>query len=568
MTISPEYVEQNRQLHAENKDYGTTGNQWAYYVSDLVRTEGLQSVLDFGAGKGCLAGVLAEFGVHCVAEYDPAVAGKDARPEPADLVVCTDVLEHIEPSRLLEVMVELSRLTRRKLFVDICCQQALKTLPDGRNAHLIVQPPDWWRYTLSQHFDVTHWVERPDLATVYGECVPKGMREAEAAAKASRPKRRKISLELSAMCGRLLAMSKSSHDELARVRSIRMYEGDGDEPADMQIVWDNLDDVADVVPVLERIANLGRKGAILRVALTDERTEDWWRPKIEERWHVIDWVADGKSLGIVVIPKCTVAGITVVGAVGQDDRWEQIEKAMERVKKRIAPSEAHGARAIIACYGPSLTEMIPRIKAEMEEANCHVVSVSGSHDYLIENGIIPTFHVECDPRPHKADNIDKAHPEVRYLIGSVVHPVVFDKLDGFDVSLWHVADKEHSTNLFRLGEKGTHIISGGGSVGLRAMSLFYNLGYRDFSVYAMDCSFADDGKMWAGKHAGKQREQMVVKLTCGGREFLSSPVLASYATDFIEMVQKMDAQIRIYGDGLLPAMCRVHNERARQLQAA
>jgi hypothetical protein len=568
MTISPEYVEQNRQLHADNRNYGTTGNQWAYYVSELVRTEGFQSVLDYGAGKGILAHLLAEFGVSGVAEYDPAVAGKEARPEPADLVVCTDVLEHVQPEHLLEVMVELARLTQRKLFVDICTAPALKTLSDGRNAHLIVQPPDWWRYALSQHFDVTHWVERHELNTVYGECVPKGMRAAEKAANAKRPKRRKLSPELSSMCGRLLVMSKGSHDELGRVRTIRFFERDGDTPADMQIAWDTLDDVPDVDSELEKIIRLGRKGAILRVALTEERTDEWWRAKIESRWHIIDFVHDANSLGIVGIPKCTVHGIKVVGAVKHEERWGQVEAALARFPKRIKPSEPHGRRAIVACYGPSLTEMIPRIKEEIEETECDVVSVSGSHDYLLEHGIVPTYHVECDPRPHKADNITRPQLGVQYLMGSVVHPAVFDKLDGCNVALWHVADAEHIKGLLAAGEKGKHIITGGGSVGLRSMSLLYSLGYRDFSVYAMDCSIADDGRQWAGKHAGKQHEQMTIKLNCDGREFMTSPVLASYATDFIEMVQKMDAVIRIYGDGLLPAMCRVHSQHARQQQAA
>jgi FkbM family methyltransferase len=563
-TISQDYIEQNRALHEQNYKYGTTGNQWAYYISELVRTEGHQSVCDWGAGKGVLKGMLGEFGVHNVAEYDPAIPGKDARPEPADLVVATDVLEHVQPEYLLEVMTELARLTQKKLFVDICTTEALKTLPDGRNAHLIVQNPDWWRYTLSRHFDVVHWVERPELNTVYGECVPKGMGKAEKEANALRPKRRKLSLELSSMCGRLLAMSKASHDELGRVRSIRFYERDGDEAADTQIVWDTLDDVAFVEPELEKIVRLGRKGVILRVALDGGRTEAWWRPKIEQHWHIVDWVHDANGLGIVGIPKVTVAGIKVVGAVNHEERWGQIEAAISRFPKRIQPAEPHGRRAIVACYGPSLGEMIPRIKEEMEEALCEVVSVSGSHDYLLEHAIVPTYHVECDPRPHKADNIDRPQLGVQYLMGSVVHPVVFDKLDGCNVALWHVADTEHVKGLLAAGEKPRHIITGGGSVGLRAISLLYSMGYRDFSIYAMDCSFAEDGRQWAGKHAGKQSDQMVISTDCAGRVFSTSPVLLSYATDFLEMVQKMDAQIRIYGDGLLQRMCRLHNSMAAQ----
>jgi hypothetical protein len=562
LTISEEYREQNRQLHADNHKYGTTGNQWAYYVSELVRTEGYGSVLDYGCGKGVLAGMLGEFGVRDVAEYDPAVEGKDTQPGPAELVVCSDVLEHIEPQHLDELLAELARLTQRKLFVDICTSPALKTLSDGRNAHLIVQPPDWWRYKLSQFFDVTYWMERPDLCTVYGEMVPKGMRAAENAAKAARPKRRKLSVELSAMCGRLLGISKTTHDELARIRTIRMYEGDGDEPADMQIVWDVLDDVPDVVPTLEAIARLARKGVILRVAMSEERTEEWWRSKIETHWHVIDWVAENGGLGVVAFPKVSVAGVKVVGAVAIDERWGQVEQSMARITKRINPTGPHSRRAILACYGPSLIEHIPRIKMEVQEADCDVISVSGAHDYLLEHGIVPTYHVECDPRPHKADNMEKGHPDVQYLIGSVVHPVLFDKLEGFDVSLWHVADSEHAPRLFECGERPQHLITGGGSVGLRSVSLLYSLGYRDFSIYGMDCSFADDGKQWAGKHAGKQKDQMVIKADCEGRVFHTSPVLLSYATDFIEMIQKMDAAIRIYGDGLLPTMCRLHAQMA------
>jgi hypothetical protein len=31
-----------------------------------------------------------------------------------------------------------------------------KTLPDGRNAHLIQKPSSWWLPKLSAHFDVLH----------------------------------------------------------------------------------------------------------------------------------------------------------------------------------------------------------------------------------------------------------------------------------------------------------------------------------------------------------------------------------------------------------------------------
>jgi hypothetical protein len=31
---------------------------------------------------------------------------------------------------------------------------AVKHLPDGRNAHLIIEPIEWWKRVLSQYFEI------------------------------------------------------------------------------------------------------------------------------------------------------------------------------------------------------------------------------------------------------------------------------------------------------------------------------------------------------------------------------------------------------------------------------
>jgi hypothetical protein len=46
-----------------------------------------------------------------------------------------------------------------------------------------------------------------------------------------------------------------------------------------------------------------------------------------------------------------------------------------------------------------------------------------------------------------------------------------------------------------------------------------------------------------------------VPYICGGRLFATSYVLQSYATDFIEMIQRVsDLNIRLHGNGMLQAM--------------
>ena len=148
--ISDSYRAQNVQLH-NNPNYGRGGGKWAHR---LTGWEG-RDVLDYGCGKGALKKAL-DFDID---EYDPAVEGKDADPVPHDYVVCTDVLEHIEPSNLNDVLEHLQRLTLKEGFFVVSTKHAKKFLPDGRNAHLLVKPGQWWAELISEYFVITDVIQ-------------------------------------------------------------------------------------------------------------------------------------------------------------------------------------------------------------------------------------------------------------------------------------------------------------------------------------------------------------------------------------------------------------------------
>lgn len=149
--ITQGYVEQNKALHAQGK-YGISGHMRAADVMRLAVQCDAKSILDYGCGQGTLKSHLT---FPC-REYDPAIEGKDHSPDPADLVVCTDVLEHIEPECLEGVLDHLKSLTRKICYAAVHLTAAMKTLADGRNAHLIVESAEWWREKLGQRFDVLH----------------------------------------------------------------------------------------------------------------------------------------------------------------------------------------------------------------------------------------------------------------------------------------------------------------------------------------------------------------------------------------------------------------------------
>jgi hypothetical protein len=150
-TISPEYIELNRKLHETNPQYGANGHRYAPMMLEQARECGALTVLDYGCGKGTLAPILRANGLETF-EYDPAITGKDARPGVADLVYCGDVAEHIEPEYLDAFLDDLKRVTGKRLVLIIATRPAVKTLADGRNAHLIVQPLEWWLPKLTDRF--------------------------------------------------------------------------------------------------------------------------------------------------------------------------------------------------------------------------------------------------------------------------------------------------------------------------------------------------------------------------------------------------------------------------------
>lgn len=178
MLLTERYRELNAALHASNPQYGTSGGKWAAKVHRLAKQYEARSVLDYGCGKGTLLldlltplghAALAGTPTYSVAEYDPAIPGKDERPVRADLVVCGDVLEHIEPDCLYSVLDDLRALTKKAILLIVATVPASKTLADGRNTHLIVEPSEWWLPKLALRWKIRDFQDRGSFFICTGE---------------------------------------------------------------------------------------------------------------------------------------------------------------------------------------------------------------------------------------------------------------------------------------------------------------------------------------------------------------------------------------------------------------
>lgn len=156
--ISNEYLEQQKQLHKEDKNYGTVAKNYANHVLMMSKQFQTKDILDYGCGKGCLQQNIP----FLMKQYDPAIIGHSILPECADIVCCLDVLEHIEPDKLDNVLKHIDTLTKRVAFFIVDGNESKNKLPDGRNTHLIIENGIWWFNKLSEYFKINTYMREFD----------------------------------------------------------------------------------------------------------------------------------------------------------------------------------------------------------------------------------------------------------------------------------------------------------------------------------------------------------------------------------------------------------------------
>ena len=154
--ISEGYKAQQEHLH-ETTEYGTAAEGFGPLISQIVERLGVSHLLDYGCGRRMsLLRTLKAKAKLTYQGYDPCSGVEElaSAPVPAQLVCCIDVLEHIEPEYLDNVLDHLASLTEIVAFLSIHTGPASKILQDGRNAHLTQKEMDWWLPKLWSRWDI------------------------------------------------------------------------------------------------------------------------------------------------------------------------------------------------------------------------------------------------------------------------------------------------------------------------------------------------------------------------------------------------------------------------------
>lgn len=212
---------------------------------------------------------------------------------------------------------------------------------------------------------------------------------------------------------------------------------------------------------------------------------------------------------------------------------------------------------IVAGTGPANSDVLsimgggPSLEDTYRDATGCIAAINGSHAFLLDKGVMPNVCGVCDPSPHMAD-IVVADPGCTYFLASIVHPSVYDKLlnAGCCIYRWNMSSVPGGDDLLDEIEPDWFMSGGGSTMGLRWITLGYNMGFRKFHLHGMDSSFREksshaypdhqDAKEWIGFEGFQTRVNFIGQVA----DFLWW--LDRFKQDDVEPVE-----IRVFGEGLL-----------------
>lgn len=258
----------------------------------------------------------------------------------------------------------------------------------------------------------------------------------------------------------------------------------------------------------------------------------------------------------------TFVPLKIVGKCVADDEtlFQNMESAVARGYPQVLKQEPikEGMITLVAS-GPSVSTQIDVIR-KMSKTTL-VVAIKDAHDWLIDNGVIPDYALAIDPQEHRI-SFYKPNTGVEYMIASQCHKAMFDNLEGHKVTIWHPYVMKGQNR-----PKNSMLIGGGTTSGLRAISLFYVLGWRQFALFGFD-SCLDGDKLRVNGSGLKEGDQLTeIRIDQEGETFYCNAAMALQAEHFQTYYDYLpDAQYYGFGQGLIQAIIKKREENAAELQ--
>ncbi|CDA23410.1 radical SAM domain-containing protein [Mycoplasma sp. CAG:611] len=161
-----DYIKQYKLLYKRKKNYGKTSIKLYDMLKKIINDLNISSVLDYGCGKSKLLDLIKKNKKIKIYRYDPAIKKySKLTKNKVNLVICTDVLQHVPLYDLDRVLKEIKSKGIYILFYIKCTNHKTK-LPNKTYANCTVYDKKWWLEKLSNYYDDIKEIKISDLTSV------------------------------------------------------------------------------------------------------------------------------------------------------------------------------------------------------------------------------------------------------------------------------------------------------------------------------------------------------------------------------------------------------------------
>jgi len=163
-----DHIKQYEEVHSNQEIYGQSSLLFKDQISLIIKTFKPKSILDYGCGKGKLMESISKEHpeIKCY-NYDPSICKFSTIPiDHVDMIINTDVLEHIPEEDIDDVLQHISSLCNYAYF-NLHHGLAACILPNGENAHCTVKPREWYYEKMTKYFtELTSLEGRNSIASI------------------------------------------------------------------------------------------------------------------------------------------------------------------------------------------------------------------------------------------------------------------------------------------------------------------------------------------------------------------------------------------------------------------
>lgn len=263
--------------------------------------------------------------------------------------------------------------------------------------------------------------------------------------------------------------------------------------------------------------------------------------------------------------------IQTKNSIPAEEICKQIKANQKLIKDWIKPCKKTSEQLVVVSAGPML--IAEDVRSEVK-AGRKVVAVKHALVPLKRAGITPWACILLDPRPHVADFVKDADPEIIWFVASQVHPTVTERLLERGCRIWgyHASVGAGESELTK--EQFFSVVNGGSATATRGLYMLGHLGFKNFRLYGYDLCLPDKPDLNAMDENGTPR---YLELSIGmndpnfnlKRLFFSEPQLIAQFEEMNEIIKTKSLNLKAFGDGIIPFVLKsadIVNLRNKELR--